>query len=47
MPKSAEGQQVYSDFLKRYGAKKGKSVFYSKANKEGKNSTFYKMAHGG
>jgi 5-formaminoimidazole-4-carboxamide-1-beta-D-ribofuranosyl 5'-monophosphate synthetase len=32
--------------MKRYGAKKGKGYFYAKANKEGKSSEFYKLAHG-
>jgi len=46
MPKSQKGKEVFSDFMERYGKKKGKSVFYAKANKEGKGSMFYKLAHG-
>jgi len=46
MPKSQKGKEVFNDFMNRYGAKKGKRVFYAKANKEGKGSMFYKLAHG-
>lgn len=31
------GEDVMSDMTKRYGAKKGKSVFYATANKKGQN----------
>lgn len=39
MPISAyyhgSGEKVMSDMMNRYGAKKGKSVFYATANKRG------------
>jgi len=46
MPISSKGQAILSDMKNRYGSKKGKSVFYATANKKGKGSTFYELAHG-
>lgn len=46
MPISAKGQEIMANMSKRYGAKKGKSVFYATANKKGKGSSFFKLAHG-
>jgi len=46
MPISAKGQEIMAKMSKRYGAKKGKSVFYATANARGKSSTFYQLAHG-
>lgn len=42
MPKKAYGKggnKAYRAMLKRYGAKKGKQVFYAKANKYGKRGS--------
>ncbi len=39
MPQTAVGKTVMSKFLKEYGAKKGKSVFYAKAVKSAKFAT--------
>ena len=33
MPLPAKGKKVLAAFVKEYGKKKGKSVFYAKANK--------------
>jgi len=38
MPLSAEGKKVLANLVKEYGAKKGKSVFYSMINKGKKGS---------
>ena len=46
MPLSEGGKKTLSNFKKQYG-KKGESYFYAKAQKEGKGSPFYKLAHGG
>jgi hypothetical protein len=46
MPMSSKGHEVMSKFVSRYGAKKGKSVAYAKANKMGKNSKLYQIMHG-
>jgi hypothetical protein len=34
---SGHGKEVMGDMLKRYGDKKGKSVFYATANKRSQN----------
>ena len=42
MPRKAYGKggnKAYRAMLKRYGTKKGKQVFYAKANKYGKRGT--------
>jgi hypothetical protein len=36
MPLSKTGNTVLTKMMKEYGAKKGKSVFYAKANKSAK-----------
>lgn len=46
MPKSQAGEKVLHNMQKEYGPEKGKQVFYAKANKEGKGSKFFRMAHG-
>jgi hypothetical protein len=47
MPIPTRGKEVLKSFMKTYGgSKKGKEVFYSKANKAGKESKFYQLAHG-
>ena len=32
MPLTAQGKRTLEDFTKRYGPKKGKSIFYAKIN---------------
>lgn len=46
MPKTQAGEHVVANMKKEYGPEKGKQVFYAKANKEGKGSKFFHMAHG-
>lgn len=47
MPLPKKGKAVLNSFMKTYGGKKkAESVFYAKANKEGKGSKFYELAHG-
>lgn len=46
MPKSQAGEKVLHNMQNEYGPEKGKQVFYAKANKEGKGSKFFHMAHG-
>jgi hypothetical protein len=43
---TGKGKKTMAEFMKRYGAKKGKGVFYGKAANEGKGSKFYELAHG-
>ena len=51
MPQTAAGKTVMARFLKEYGAKKGKSVFYAKANSSKKfastmgESSVYNRGH--
>jgi hypothetical protein len=51
MPQTATGSTVMSKFVKEYGAKKGKSVFYAKANSSKKfasamgESSVYNRGH--
>lgn len=37
-----KGEKVLADMIKRYGPKKGKSVFYATANKENMTAEDYK-----
>jgi hypothetical protein len=36
MPLPAKGRSILTKFMDEYGGKKGKSVFYAKANKSAK-----------
>lgn len=51
MPTTPTGQRVKSEFLKRYGAKKGASVFYGHVNSNRKfakavgEMSVYKRGH--
>lgn len=36
MPLPAQGKSILTKFMREYGAKKGKSVFYAKTNKSSK-----------
>jgi len=47
MPITGKGKKIMSDFMSRYGAKKGKSVAYATAQKKGPSSRLYKLFHGG
>jgi len=39
MPKSADFQKIYNRFIKQYGEKKGKELYYAWINKKGYNDT--------
>ena len=51
MPQTAAGKTVMAKFLKRYGSKKGKSVFYGSVNSNPKfakamgESSVYQRGH--
>lgn len=53
MPKTAAGETVMAKFIKEYGAKKGKGVFFGKANSDPKfaktmgETSVYKRGHPG